>query len=172
MTNLTVIALAKRPEVNPKQDMDGVMEMTDIMGSNKLTGNPLDVDILSPEDDNDFVNASGYVRNQISKASASRQKRKELKQSSKASKRESKGQAKVLSATAKTAKADAKKLEGKAQIEAAKSSAQTDLNLPAEPIAESKKGISTTTIVLVVLGVGAAIAGLAFPIKHFKKGKK
>lgn len=173
MRNLTVIAFAKRPEFNRNDDMAGVMEMIDIKGSDKLTGNPLDLDVLNPNDNTDFVNASGFLRNQIAQGSQARQQRKDTRQSSKAAKRESKGQAKVLSATAKTKRADAKNLEGKAQIEAAKSSAQTNLNIPTEPIIQEKEGMGRTTkIVLVVLGIGVAITGVVLAVKHFKKGKK
>ncbi len=170
---ITVTKSTKRPELN-NNDMDGVIEFQDLMGSSTVRGNPIDMDVLNSTEEGDFFNASGKKVHKgplagIKNARAQHQARKNLRVSSKA-------KARLNRSGALLGKANAKALDAKAKIEAAKAAGKDDgsakiiASLNKNTAAPEEKGMSTGAKVGIAVGIAAVLGVIGFVI--YKKSKK
>lgn len=176
-----IIKVSQRPEVGVNNDMDGVIEMEDLSGQAQIRSNHFDLDLLSPDQGVDWVNANGKkppVKKATKKGGlfsgmrerqAQRQERRTLRTQSKADARVMKADAKQTKAMAKVgeakAKSDAAKAIGKGDDKALLAALKTPKPAPAET------GMSTGTKIGIAVGIVAVLAIGTFVIIKMRKKK-
>lgn len=167
-----IFSISKKSELC-NNDFDGVIEFEDLNGQAQIRNNPFDMDLLSPDEGVDWVNATGPKKKKgmfsgMKARKAQRQDRRDTRVQSKAD-------ARVMKAGAAQTKAGAKVLAAKAQGAAAKAMGKGDdkallaaLATDA-PVTPDKKGMSTGMKVGIVAGILVLIVGGVILYKKMKK---
>lgn len=170
------ISISRKSELN--DDMDGVLHLQDLSGQAQIRTNPLDLDVLSPDQPNDYVNASGKLFKGMKDRRKQRQSRKNLKTKSKADARTLRARAGNTRAGAKVISAQAQDSAARALGSSSESSAPNSLPLQ-EPLnvkdttGLSKEAGGMSTGLKIGIGVGAVVllGTIGFFVWKASKGK-
>ncbi len=169
---MIIISQCKKPELSTPFEMDGVIEMEDLSGQAQIRKNHFDIDLLSPDQGVDWVNATGTKKKVVKKKGgmfagmrqrrAQRQERRNLTAQSKAD--------------ARISKAKAKNLDAKAKIEQAKALGKGDDSALVAALGQSlpateEKGMSTTTKLVIGGGIVLVLGIITFVVIKMRKKK-
>lgn len=175
-----IIKVSQRPEVTVNNDMDGVVEMEDLSGQAQIRSNHFDMDLLSPDQGVDWVNAAGKPapKKAAKKGGlfAGMRERQAQRQARRTLRTESKADARIMKAEAKQTKATAKIGEAKAKSDTAKALAKGDdkallAALKTPKAAPIETGMSTGAKIGIAVGIVAVLAIGTFVIIKMRKKK-
>ena len=176
------IRISQTPEVTVSREMDGVIEMDDLSGQAQIRSNHFDMDLLSPDQGVDWVNAAGKPAPKVKKGLfggklfAGMKERKAQRQERRNIRTQSKADARIMKAGAKQTKADAKVGEAKAKSETAKALSKGDDSalmaaLQKQSDAPVEKGMSTGLKIGIAVTVVAVLAIGTFVVIKMRKKK-
>lgn len=176
------IKISQRPEVTRANDMDGVIEMEDLSGQAQLRNNPIDYDLISPDQGWDWVNANGKKPKKKAKGGglfSGMKARRQQRQDRRTLRTESKAQARLIKAGAKQTKADAKQTDANAKVESAKALGKADdstlvaalNNSSSTSAADKSEGMSMGAKIGIGVGIVVVLGIATFVIIKMRKKK-